>query len=78
MNVKFDTAMYERHSESGRAPRGQGNWAFCEDRHVNRPDYLQFVFWHNGSYSEAKLAARKHFSALYDDQRGTLYVVVLP
>lgn len=41
----------------GAAPRGRGNWAFCLVN-PNRGDYLDFVVWANGRYSDALKAAK--------------------
>jgi hypothetical protein len=59
--VQFDTSEFER--AHGRNPRGRGSWAFADAQHARRADYLDFVFWFNGSYGEAKRAAAAHFAA---------------
>lgn len=41
----------------GAKPRGRGNWAFCLVN-PNRSDYLDFVVWANGRYSDAEKAAK--------------------
>ena len=41
----------------GAAPRGRGNWAFSLVN-PNRSDYLDFVIWANGRYSDALKAAK--------------------
>ncbi len=58
MALDFETRHYEM--AHGKAPRGRGMWAFelRNGRTVVAP-----MFWHNGTYGEAKRAARAHFSA---------------
>lgn len=58
----FNTRNFEL--SHGGAPRGVGSWAFVAAEHADRLDYLDFVFWHRGSFSDAKRAAAKHFRAL--------------
>lgn len=41
----------------GKAPRGEGNWAFCKVS-PSRADYLDHVLWEVGSYGAAKKAAQ--------------------
>lgn len=41
----------------GAKPRGRGSWAFCLVN-PNRGDYLDFVVWANGRYSDAEKAAK--------------------
>lgn len=40
----------------GKAPRGFGGWAFSDGSHDCE------LFWHYGTYSEAKKAAQNHFN----------------
>lgn len=47
--VTFSTTEYE--TGHGRKPRGRGAWGFRFD---DGPE----TFWHNGTYGEAKRAAR--------------------
>ena len=42
----------------GRAPRGNGNWAFSIGSREAFDDVTK-AFWHNGSYTEAVKAAKK-------------------
>lgn len=71
MAVEFTTRQFE--AAHGKQPKGCGSWAFCPQQNANRDNYLDFTFWHNGTYSEAKSAARKHFNK----QPGVNVVVVL-
>jgi|SRR6185436_5528684 len=41
----------------GAKPRGRGNWGFCLVN-PNRFDYLDFIVWANGRYSDAEKAAK--------------------
>lgn len=52
--VYVETAPYER--SHGKAPRGEGYWAFClvDPR---RDDYLSHVVFQSGPYGVAKKAA---------------------
>jgi hypothetical protein len=70
MRVTVTTIPYER--EHGHRPRGVGNWAFCPEQNYRASNYLDFVRWFNGSYSDAKREAVKHFS----QQVGTNVIVV--
>lgn len=55
--MTFDTTAY-RHSH-GKEPRGEGNWAFSD---AFAPGASDPIFWKNGTYSEAKKAARAYFN----------------
>jgi hypothetical protein len=59
--IEFDTSKFER--AHGKAPRGTGSWAFCPAGLYDRANYLDHVFWHSGSYGQAKRAAAAHFAA---------------
>ena len=48
----------------GRAPRGRGGWIFCPERNWGNSDYLDHVKNFNGTYAEARKAAKLHFAAL--------------
>lgn len=62
--VTFNTSdFYRAHS---RAPRGRGSWAFVDAQFAERDNYLDFVFWANGLYADAKKAAAAHFAAQTD------------
>jgi len=75
MSVLFNTNEFER--SHNKSPRGRGSWAFVDYVYAKRNDYLDFVFWSNGTtYQEAKKAAREHFASLGDKFSGE--VVVLP
>jgi hypothetical protein len=65
--IVFSNREYER--EHGKAPRGYGNWAFAE---LEDGDFGPYVFF-QGTLTEAKVQARKHFGSL-----GASYVAVLP
>jgi hypothetical protein len=45
----------------GHRPSGEGNWAFCLERHYERANYLAHVVWYRGDYRKAARAARRHF-----------------
>lgn len=73
MNAKTKTKIEtERYKfNHGRAPRGQGSWAFAQD--FNAPGDSKDILWvHNSSYGDARKAAIEHFSA-----KGVSYVHVL-
>jgi hypothetical protein len=50
-------------SDHGAAPRGRGNWAFCDANKYGRYDYLDYVLWFSGSFSDARRQAVKAFAA---------------
>lgn len=50
MSVEFNTREYR--FSHGKEPAGRGSWAF---KLPGNPDLV----WHNGTYSEAKKAARQ-------------------
>lgn len=52
--VDFNTSEFE--FTHGRAPRGDGAWAFSFKRN---PDVMSEIFWINGFYGEAKKVAAK-------------------
>lgn len=55
--MKFSTREFE--FSHGKKPRGTGTWAFAT---VAAPaPGSPAIFWHNGSFAEAKKAAREHF-----------------
>lgn len=54
-DVNFNTNAYE--FAHGKQPRGDGHWGFSAYASTT-------IFWAQGSYTEAKRAARKHFAAL--------------
>lgn len=54
--MEFNTTRYE--ADYGRKPRGFGHWAFAL---ANDPE-PNAIFWHAGTYAEAKKAARAHFA----------------
>lgn len=60
--IEFITHPFE--FAHGKAPRGDGNWGFCPRSKYGRADYLDFVYWFNGRYGDAKKAAAEHFSKL--------------
>jgi hypothetical protein len=62
--MEFTTRQYE--AAHGRQPRGTGHWAFCPEGQYHRDDYLQFVFWAQGTFTDAKRAARAHFKGQHD------------
>ena len=61
--VEFSTREYE--ADHGAKPRGRGTWAFVDQTHAKRDDYLKFVFWSpaNLTFGAAKKAAAAHFKA---------------
>lgn len=61
----FDFSTSDYQFAHGKHPRGRGNWAFSLMR--NGGD----LFWFNGSYADAKIAARKHFA---EDTRRRIYL----
>jgi hypothetical protein len=65
-SIEFNTSGYR--FATGKEPRGGGSWGFSAKRNY---DSTTDVFWANGTYGEAKKAARAHFSAL-----GVSYVYV--
>jgi len=69
--IEFTTRQFE--SAHCKRPSGRGSWAFCPSQYADRDDYLTFVFWFNGLYSDAKRAAAEHFAA----HRGASLIVVL-
>jgi hypothetical protein len=50
-----------RHSHGGRSPRGRGSWGFSP-LVPGTDDYLDRVFWHTGTFSEARRLAAEHFA----------------
>lgn len=71
MTVDFTTRPFE--CAHGKLPRGRGSWAFCPVQNAYSDNYLDFVFWFNGRYTDAKRAAAKHFNK----QPGVNVVAVL-
>lgn len=73
VNVKttIDTDKY--FASHLKAPRGKGRWGFCPSKAWGTANYLDHVFWFNGTYAEAKRAAIAHFSA-----KGVVHAVVCP
>ena len=61
-DVDIDSTPYER--DHGAKPRGNGSWAFCAYDKYRLVDYLPHVYWVNGSFGEARRAARQHFAKL--------------
>ena len=61
--IEFSTREYE--ADHGSKPRGRGSWAFVDQVHAKRDDYLKFVFWSpaNLTFGAAKKAAAAHFKA---------------
>lgn len=59
--VRFETVYFE--AAHGRAPRGDGQWAFCPADKYRSGGYLAFVVWQSGTYAQAKAKARVHFAA---------------
>lgn len=55
----INTGHYQR--EHGRRPSGRGSWAFCAADDYHKDNYLDFVFWANGMYRDARAAALAHF-----------------
>lgn len=54
--MEFNTTGYE--FARGMKPRGTGSWAFSS----KRVPTLSELFWHTGTFAEAKEAARRFFS----------------
>lgn len=65
-----DSAFYRSHR---RWPKGRGGWLFCDYAVWGQNDYLSHVVNFNGTYGEAKRAAKAHFAAL-----GIHTIVVCP
>jgi hypothetical protein len=57
----------EYRNSHGAAPKGRGGWGF-------KLDNTDVEFWHNGTFSEARAALRRHVGRV----DGTAYWVVLP
>lgn len=64
--MEFNTRQYEL--SHCKQPRGTGQWAFATTP-TAEPEHL---FWHNGTYAEAKRAARLHFAD--KPNAGVIYV----
>lgn len=69
MKVRFDTTAFQLSHGWGKNPRGTGMWGFGPSANCS----LDQVFWHNGSFADAKKAAAAHFSA-----KGVRNVTVMP
>jgi hypothetical protein len=69
--VLFTTSEYEK--SHAKQPRGYGSWAFCNVDAWSRNDYLDFVFFYKGTFTEAKRDAARDFAA-----SGVRYVMVCP
>lgn len=65
-----DTVFFRSHS---RWPRGRGGWLFCPSENWNHNNYLDYVKNFNGTYAEAKRAAKIYFAAA-----GVHTIVVCP
>jgi hypothetical protein len=64
--MEFNTSEYR--FSHGKEPRGTGSWAFST---VKAPVAgVNEIFWFNGSYGDAKKAARKYFKGF-----GATYMV---
>jgi hypothetical protein len=59
--VDVDSSEWERAHQGER--KGQGSWAFCKV-HPRRSDYLKHCLWFNGTYADAKRAAKAEAAAL--------------
>jgi hypothetical protein len=59
--VRFDSHLFER--SHGKQPRGEGMWCFAPegDDRAGRTDRR---FWFNGTFAEAKKAAKAHYTQL--------------
>ena len=53
-----DQPYYASH---GKAPRGQGSWAFCPAWAEDRGDYHDFTRFFSGNYAEARKQAQQAF-----------------
>ena len=71
VKTRIDTDKY--FASHLKAPRGMGRCAFCPSKAWGTANYLDHVFWFNGTYGEAKRAAIAHFSA-----KGVKYAVACP
>lgn len=84
----FDDSIY--YANHGGKPRGEGSWAFISEKHLpiyrrGLSDYLDYVLWGHGKYSDAKkivmkqvAALRRSGSTLADDFRKTRRMYALP
>jgi len=61
---EVSTHAYERNY--GKKPRGYGSWAFCPAEHYNDGDYLDHTKFFQGTFAEARKAAREHYRGQTD------------
>ncbi len=59
--ANFNDRDYVR-SHGGREPRGRGSWAFSPIV-PGTGNYLDLVFWHSGTFAEARRLAAAHFAS---------------
>lgn len=69
-SVEIDVEPYRRNTGHLPSRSGSGMWAFAP--HFNEAGGSPRIFWHNGTFAEARKAAKEHFAAL-----GFFYVAVL-
>ncbi len=60
--MTFDSSYYTR--THGKAPRGEGYWAFCPLSKYHLTNFIDFTLFFHGTITEAKAQAREHFSGL--------------
>lgn len=71
--VRKATVLNARYTaNSGRAPKGFGMWGFSPDWNVDVCAKDADIFWHKGTYTEAKRAAALHYGAKGIDTVETL------
>lgn len=70
-SVEIDVEPYRRYSGHLPPRSGSGQWAFAPN--FNEAGSSPRVFWYNGTFAEARKAAKAHFAAL-----GWMYAAVLP
>ena len=60
--MTFDSSYYVQ--AHGKAPRGEGYWAFCPLSKYRMNNYLDYTMFFAGTIAEAKAQAREHFAGL--------------
>jgi len=61
-HMTFDSSYYVQ--AHGKAPRGEGYWAFCPLSKYRMNNYLDYTMFFAGTIAEAKAQAREHFAGL--------------
>lgn len=60
--VEVNSCQYEAYY--GRKPSGVGGWMFIDEEHEKLGNYYDFAFCHNGSFAEARKAAKAFYAPL--------------